>query len=90
MDDELTAAYPEVTAYIWDAVDEHGEEWVLENYYQQIYPLKIVMDVPNKEELPFFDPDTHETMSQAALIEMYEAWGEYRENLRTGSKTTTE
>jgi len=45
-----------------------------------------VMAMPEKEELPFFDPDTDETMSKNEQIEMYEAWAEYRENLRTGTK----
>lgn len=88
MTEDLTAAYPEAAEYIWDAVDEHGEEWVLENYYEQLYPLGVVMAVPEKAELPFFDAETHETMSQTELTEMYEAWGEYRNNLRTGTKTT--
>lgn len=90
MTDDLPAAYPDAADYIWDAVDEHGEEWVLDNYYEQISPLKLVMAVPDKAELPFFDPDRHETMSRTDLTEMYNPWGEYRNDLRTGTKTTTE
>ena len=30
----LAEEYPEATPYIQQAVDEHGEEWVLEHYYE--------------------------------------------------------
>jgi len=86
MTDTLAAEYPEAAPYIRDAVDDHGEEWVLENYYEEIYPLTQVMSVPEKEELPFYDADEHETMTEAERTAMYRAWGEYRENLRTGTK----
>jgi len=86
MTDKLAEEYPEAAPYIQKAVDEHGEEWVLENYYKKIYPLKQVMAVPEKEELPFYDADEDETMTKAERVEMYQAWGEYRENLRTGTK----
>jgi hypothetical protein len=33
-----------------------------------------------------YDPDKHDTMTEAERIEMYQAWAEYRENLRTGTK----
>ena len=86
MTDTLAAEYPEAAPYIRDAVDDHGEEWVLENYYEEIYPLTQVMSVPEKEELPFYDADEHETMTEAERVEMYQAWAEYRENLCTGTK----
>jgi hypothetical protein len=86
MPDTLADEYPEATPFIAESVEEHGEEWVLENYYSELYPLSQVMAMPEKEELPFFDPDTDETMSKNEQIEMYEAWAEYRENLRTGTK----
>ena len=86
MTDSLAAEYPEAAPYINDAVDEHGEGWVLENYYEEIYPLRQVMAVPEKAELPFYDADEHETMTEAEREEMYRAWAEYRENLRTGTK----
>ncbi|SNR78048.1 hypothetical protein SAMN06266787_1284 [Halorubrum ezzemoulense] len=86
MPDTLTDEYPEAAPFIAEAVEDHGEEWVLENYYSELYPLSQVMAMPEKEELPFFDPDTNETMSKNEQIEMYEAWAEYRENLRTGTK----
>jgi hypothetical protein len=44
------------------------------------------MEMPDKEELPFYDETEHETMTEDELTEMYQAWGEYRENLRTGTK----
>jgi hypothetical protein len=66
MVDELETAYPEAAPYIQQAVEEHGEAWVLDNYYQELYPLGRLMDVPEKEELPFFHADEHDTMSDFA------------------------
>ena len=86
MSDPLADEYPEAAPYIAKAVDDHNEEWVLENYYTDLYPLSQVMSMPEKEELPFFDPEIDETMSKDEQVEMYEAWAEYRENLRTGTK----
>ncbi|OYR57783.1 hypothetical protein DJ71_26070 [Halorubrum sp. E3] len=86
MSDPLADEYPEAAPFIAKAVDDHSEEWVLENYYSELYPLSQVMSMPEKEELPFFDPQTDETLSKDERVEMYEAWAEYRENLRTGTK----
>lgn len=86
MTDSLAAEYPEAAPLIKKSVDEHGEDWVLENYYEKVYPLTQVMSVPEKEELPFFDANEHETLTEAERVEMYQAWGEYRENLRTVTK----
>jgi len=88
MTDTLKEAYPEAAPYIKQAVDERGEAWVLENYYQKLYPLGQVMQMPDKEELPFYDPDEHETMTEAECAEMYQAWAAYRENLRNASERT--
>ena len=84
--DTLADEYPEAAQFIAEAVEDYGEVWVLENYYTELYPLSQVMAMPEKEELPFFDPDTDETMAKDEQIEMYEAWAEYRKNLRTGTK----
>jgi hypothetical protein len=86
MTDTLADDYPEAAPYIRQAVADHGEAWVLEHYYEKLYPLAVVMSMPDKDELPFYDPSEHETMSDEELTEMYQAWGEYRENLRTGTK----
>ena len=86
MPDSLRDDYPEAAPYIQQAVEEHGEEWVLEHYYEQLYPLGRVMAMPEKEELPFYDADEDDTMTEEERTEMYQAWGEYRENLRTGTK----
>jgi len=86
MTETLNDKYPEAAPYIQKAVDEHGEDWVLEHYYEQLYPLGQVMEIPEKDELPFYDPDEHDTMTEEERIEMYQAWAEYRENLRTGTK----
>ncbi|WP_321166911.1 hypothetical protein [Halohasta litchfieldiae] len=87
MDDDLVAAYPAAADYIWDAVEEHGEEWVRENYYTQIHPLgsSCLSRARRNSSSSMW---THETMSQADLTEIYEAWGQYRENLRIGTKST--
>ncbi len=86
MTDSLTDDYPEAAPFIQQAVEEHGEEWVLEHYYEQLYPLGRVMAMPDKDELPFYDPDEHDTMTEDEKVEMYQAWAKYRENLRTGTK----
>ena len=86
MTDSLTDDYPEAAPFIQQAVEEHGEEWVLEHYYEQLYPLGRVMAMPDKDELPFYDPEEHDTMTEDEKVEMYQAWAEYRENLRTGTK----
>ena len=39
-----------------------------------------------KNELPFYDEDEHDTMTEEERVEMYQAWAEYRENLRTGTE----
>jgi len=85
MTESFADAYPEAAPYIEQAVAEHGEAWVLEHYYEQLYPLGRVIEMPKKEELPFFEADDHETMSADDLVEMYTAWADYRENLRTGT-----
>lgn len=84
----LEEEYPEAAPYIQEAVDEHGEAWVLEYYYERLYPLGRVMEMTEKDELPFFDDNEHDTLSESERVEMYEAWTEYRENLREGTKTS--
>jgi hypothetical protein len=86
MPESLAEEYPEAARYIQEAVAEHGEEWVLEHYYEQLYPLGRVMKMPEKAELPFYDADEHDTLSEEERVEMYQKWAEYRENLRTGTK----
>lgn len=78
--------YPEAAPYIQQAVDEHGEDWVLEHYYEQLYPLGRLIEMPEKDELPFYDEDDHDTMTERERVEMYQSWAKYRENLRTGTK----
>lgn len=86
MTETLEEKYPEGSKYIRQAVDEHGEEWVLEHYYEQLYPLGRLIDMPEKDELPFYDADKHDTMTKEEQTEMYRMWAEYRENLRTDSQ----
>lgn len=86
MIDALTEDYPEAAPYIRTAVAEHGEEWVLEHYYDQLFPLSVMMDMPEKDGLPFYEEAKHDTLTEEERVKMYQAWGEYRENLRTGTK----
>jgi len=86
MTDELEEEYPEAAPYIRDAVEKHGEDWVIENYYPQFSQLGLLMDIPDVEELPFFDENDHEVMTKDERIQMAKAMREYKENLRTGTK----
>jgi len=60
---ELRESYPRATSYIEEAVDDHDEKWVLNNY-TKVMQLGVMMSVPDKEELRFFDPAKHEAMSE--------------------------
>jgi hypothetical protein len=86
MTDPLSDQYPGAAPYIWVGIKEHGEGWVIEHYHPKIVQLGLVMDVPDIEELPFYDPDGHETMTAVEQRDYYEALGEYRENPRTGTR----
>ena len=86
MTETLSDEYPEAAPYIQQAVEEHGEDWVLEHYYEQLYPLGRLMEMPEEDELPFYDADEHNTMTEEERVEMYQAWAKYRENLRSGTK----
>jgi len=86
MTEPLADDYPEAAPYIQQAVDEHGEDWVVEHYYEQLYPLARVMAMPEVEDLPFYNGEEHNTLTEEERMEMYQAWAEYRENLRTGTK----
>ena len=55
MTESLAEDYPEAAPYIQEAVAEHGEDWVLEHYYEELYPLGRLMDMPEKDELRFYD-----------------------------------
>lgn len=86
MADELEEEYPEAAPYISSAVEKHGEEWVIENYFPKISQLGVVMDVPDVEELPFYDEEKHSTITDEEKAERAKAYREYRENLRSGTK----
>ena len=90
MTDDLRTDFPEAAPFIQEAVEEHGEEWVLDNYYQQLYPLRVIIEMPEKDELPFYDEEKHSIMSRSEIVDMYEGLAEHRENLRSNSKTTEE
>ena len=86
MTDTLSADYPEAAPIIYRALEEHGAAWVLENYYTKIYPLGVIMDVPPKAELPFYDEERDDTLDDAEVTEMYTAWAAYHDNLRSASE----
>jgi len=79
--EELEAHYPDAAQYIQQAVKDHGEQWVLDNYHIQIKPLDRFMPIPVVEELPFYDE--YETLDHEGRVEHAEMLREYRENLRT-------
>jgi alkanesulfonate monooxygenase SsuD/methylene tetrahydromethanopterin reductase-like flavin-dependent oxidoreductase (luciferase family) len=81
MIDELEEDYPEAVQYIRQAVDEHGEQWVLDHYHVQIKPLQTFIPCPDVEELPFYNE--YETLDREEHVEHAEMLREYRENLRT-------
>lgn len=86
MTDDLEEDYLEDAGIIQDAVEEHGEEWVLDRWYPWFSQLGVLMDVPEKEELPFFDEEKDETLTKEEQIKMAEMLSEYRENLRKAGK----
>ncbi len=88
--EDLRERYPEAAPHIIDAVDDHGEQWVIKNYYPQIAQLGVIMDIPDVTELPFYDEEQHDAMSKEEQIEMGKALRQYRENLRTGTKPSEE
>lgn len=55
MADEFEEKYPEAVPRIWEAVRNHGEDWVVEHYHQEFSQLGQVMSIPDVEELPFYD-----------------------------------
>ena len=81
MIDELEEDYPEAVQYIRQAVDEHGEQWVPDNYHVHIKPLQTFIPCPDVEELSFYDE--YEILAREERVEHAEMLREYRENLRT-------
>jgi hypothetical protein len=90
MDDDFEEEYPEATPHIRRAVEEHGEEWVIENYFPEIASLGVIMNIPPVEELPFYSEEEHHTPTEQEQRERAEAYREYRENLRDNSKPEDE
>ena len=86
MSDNLEEEYPEVAPFIRKAVRNHSEEWVIENYSPKITALGVVMDVPSVEELPFYDEEQYDTLTEQEKRDRANAFRKYRENLQnTGS-----
>jgi hypothetical protein len=86
----LEEEYPEAAPFIREAVREHGEDWVIENYFLKVAQLGVMMDIPAVEELPFYDEDRHDVPSRQEKRERAEAFREYRESLRTGKESGDE
>lgn len=84
--DDLMDKYPEAGPYILEAVETHGEEWVVENYFPAVAGLGVVMDIPAVEELPFYDESRHDVLTADEKRERAEAYRAYRENLRSGTR----
>lgn len=63
---------------------------MIENYFPDIASLRVVMDIPLVEELPFFDETKHEAPTEQEQRERAEAYRQYRENLRNGTKPDEE
>lgn len=86
MVDDLDTEYPEAAPYIRQAIDEHSEQWVIENYHPEITQLGVLMDIPAVEELPFYGDHDYDELSEQEKRERADAYRAYRENLRTGTK----
>jgi hypothetical protein len=87
---ELAEEYPEATPYIREAVRDHGEEWVIKHYFPEIASLGVLMDIPSVEELPFYDEQAHDVLTEQAKRERAEAYRAYRANLRNDTKADDE
>lgn len=48
MTESLADEYPEAAPYIERAVVDHGEAWVLDHYYERLYPLGRVIEMPEE------------------------------------------
>ena len=86
MYDGLEEEDPEAAPSVREAVREHGEKWVIENYFPEIASPGVMMDVSPVEELPFVDDEEHDVLTEQERRERAEAYREYRENLRSGNE----
>ena len=88
MSDNLEEEYPEVAPFIRKAVRNHSEEWVIENYSPKITALGVIMDVPSVEELPFYDEEQYDTLTEQEKRDRANAFRKYRENLQHAGSDT--
>lgn len=88
MSDDWKEEYPEAAPYIQEAIEAHGEDWVMENYFWKISQLGVVMSIPEPVELPFYDAGKHDLPTDAEKREAAAALRE--QNLRTGTKPGSE
>jgi len=88
MSDKFEEEYPEAAPFIKKAVRNHSEEWVIENYSPKITSLGVIIDVPPVEELPFYDEEQYDTLTEQEKCDRADAFRKYRENLRNASSDT--
>ena len=88
MSDKFEEEYPEAAPFIKKAVRDHSEEWVIENYSPQITSLGVIIDVPPVEELPFYDEEQYDTLTEQEKRDRADAFRKYRENLRNAGSDT--
>ena len=82
MSDKFEEEYPEVAPFIRKAVRNQSEEWVIENYSPKITGLGVIMDVPPVEELPFYDEEQRDTLTEQERRDTASAFRKYREDLQ--------
>lgn len=75
MSDELAEKHPEAAPLIREAVADHDEDWVIKNYNPKISSLGVVLSTPDVEELPFYDEERHDVMSDEEKRETADALG---------------
>lgn len=85
MSHEFEEEYPEAAPFIKKAVRNHSEEWVIENYSPKITSLGVIIDVPPVEELPFYDEEQYDTLTEQEKRDRADSFRKYRENLRNAS-----
>lgn len=85
---ELYHESPAIAMHVYRNIEQHSKAWVLENWYTEFLIVGVLIDIPEKEELPFFDPEEHESWSDEQKAEMARAYSEYRQNLKDASSET--
>lgn len=90
MTESLMDDYPEAAPYIQQAIEEHGEEWVLEHYYEQLYLFGQVISMPDKDKLPFYNQDKPDPMTEDESGDVSSVGGRSRESPHGGQNLTSD